>query len=245
MIRIAMWCGPRNISTALMRAWENRTDTIVVDEPFYAHYLASTGLQHPGYDEILASQPTAWRQVADALSGPINSDATIFYQKHMCHHLPPNPDHEWMDSMRHAFLIRDPARMINSYVAARERLDDIADLGLDKQLALFKEVKAKTGKTPPVIDSKDVLMNPQGMMKALCAALDVPYDEAMLSWPAGARESDGVWAPHWYGSVEKSTGFAPYKDSSADVAPEYRDILNECMPLYDALYSQRLTPLTV
>ena len=240
-IFIAMWSGPRNISTALMRAWENRADTAVIDEPFYAHYLHQTGSIHPGQEAIMASQPTNWQDVAKAITQPPATGEKIYYQKHMSHHLLNNIDHGWMDGMRHAFLIREPAAMIKSYVAARERLDHADDLGLATQVRLFNEIKEKTGETPAVIDSVDVLKNPKGMLQTLCKKLNVPFDEAMLSWPAGKRASDGVWAPYWYGSVEQSTGFAPYKEKEVTIDPEYADILAECMPHYETLYDVRLT----
>ena len=203
-----MWSGPRNLSTALMRSFENRADCTVSDEPFYATYLAQTGLDHPMRDEVLASQPTNWREVAAALTGPAPGDAPLWYQKHMTHHMLPQFGHEWLAECRNAFLIRDPARVLASYVRSRETVT-LADIGVVQQSELFDRVADRLGHAPPVIDAADVLANPARTLGALCAALQIAFDPAMLSWPPGKRASDGVWAPAWYASVEASTGFSP------------------------------------
>ncbi len=233
-VRIAMWSGPRTLSTALMRSWGNRRDTVVVDEPFYAYYLAATGLDHPGRDDILASQPNDWHTVVRRLtSDPLPPGATIGYQKHMTHHVLPEVDLDALAGLRHAFLIRDPRRLLASYAKVREQ-PTLADLGLQQQVALFRRFGG------PVVDADDLLRDPAGRLRALCAALDVPFDPAMLHWPAGPRDTDGVWAPYWYASVEASTGFGPYREGSAEVPPHLEDLAGACRPYYDELASRRI-----
>jgi hypothetical protein len=228
-VRIAMWSGPRNLSTATMRAWENRPDTVVVDEPLYAYYLAATGLDHPGRDAVIASQPTDWRAVVAALTeAPLPEPATIQYQKHMTHHVLPDVDLATLAPLRHAFLTRDPRRVLASYARVREQ-PTLADLGLPQQVALFRRFGG------PVVDSDDLLRDPETALRRLCAALDVPFDAAMLAWPAGPRDSDGVWAPHWYASVEASTGFGPYRETPPDLPEHLQPLAEACRPYYDEL----------
>ncbi len=240
-IRIAMWSGPRNISTALMRSWGSRVDTVVVDEPLYAFYLSETGLPHPGREDILESQATDWETVAKQLSGSILGDKRIFYQKHMAHHMLPNVGRMWLSdtSFRHAFLIREPRAMLASLakVIPNPRVEDT---GLPQQVELFERTSKRRETVPPVIDSKDVLENPEGMLRALCISLGVPFDPAMLTWESGPRETDGVWAKHWYESVERSTGFEPPRNETADLPLNLESVLKECQPYYDRLYPHRL-----
>ena len=205
-IRVAMWSGPRNISTALMRSFSARSDTAVVDEPFYAAYLAGTGSIHPMRDEVLASQPNDWRQVVKALLGPVPGGKPIYYQKHMTHHMLDSFGREWMGSMRNAFLIRDPTAVLASYALKRTEIA-LADIGIVQQRELFEREADRLGSAPPVIEGSDVLANPGGTLQRLCEALDISYTNAMLSWAPGRRDSDGVWAPAWYESVERTTGF--------------------------------------
>ena len=222
-IRIAMWSGPRNISTAMMRSWENRPDCTVVDEPFYACYLHETGLPHPGREAIVASQSVdreeVFRQLAEQ---PVATP--IFYQKHMTKHMPPGMDMAWCAGLQHCFLIRDPAEVIVSYLKRMPSVDE-HDIGIARQAELFREISSVTGKPPCVIDAADVLRDPNAVLASLCESLDVDYlPDSMLSWPPGRRESDGVWAPYWYRNVEKSTGFKRYERSVAKVPEEYREI---------------------
>ncbi|MDX1481011.1 MAG: hypothetical protein R3315_05000, partial [Woeseiaceae bacterium] len=214
--RIAMWSGPRNISTALMRAWENRPDCVVVDEPFYAHYLHATGIDHPGREQVLRSQPLDWRIVVNELRAPLPDGCSIHYQKHMAHHLLSGMEGDWLDDLTHAFLIRDPQAMVASYARSRDAVT-AADLGLHRQVAIWKRVRERSGREPPVVDSRDVLEQPERMLQRLCSALGVGFDDAMLSWPAGPRESDGAWAPYWYASVQASTGFRPFAERAFDL----------------------------
>lgn len=234
-----MWSGPRNISTAMMRAWENRPDTAVCDEPLYAHYLLKTGLDHPGREEVIASQPTDWRAVVATLTGPPPGGQAVFYQKHMTHHLLPDIDREWLDGVVNCFLIRDPREVLASY--ARTRSNPTADdLGFARQMEIFEFVRSRTGRVPAVLDSRDVLENPRRMLGLLCDAVGVPFSETMLTWPPGRRATDGVWARHWYASVEASTGFAPYRQRSPVIADALRTICEPCEPHYRRLYELRL-----
>ncbi|MEM7422335.1 MAG: HAD family hydrolase [Pseudomonadota bacterium] len=237
-VRIAMWSGPRNISTAMMRSWDTRGDCTVVDEPFYAAYLAATGLDHPMRTEILASQQTDWSAVSDACAR--GGDAPITYQKHMCQHMIPDAPLDWMASARHAFLIRPPGEVAVSF---GEKWDGFGpeDLGFRRQAELFERAAALAGKPPPVVEARDVLTDPEGMLRALCAALDVPLDPAMLSWAPGRRETDGVWATHWYGAVERSTGFGAPRPA-APVPQELQDIVGACQPHYQQMWDYRLRP---
>lgn len=239
-VRIAMWSGPRNISTATMRAFENRTDTEVVDEPFYACYLAKTGADHPMRAEVLASQPQDWRDVVAALTGPAPGDCAVFYQKHMTHHMLPEIGRDWIDGMSNAFLIRAPEDVLASYAEVRgeARLEDI---GLVEQHELFERACDRLGAAPPVIDARDVLADPAGVLGALCAALGIPFETRMLSWPAGRRATDGVWAPAWYASVERSTGFAaPGETTRPPLNDALRRVADAATPLYQALWRHRL-----
>lgn len=244
-IRIAMWSGPRNLSTAMMRAFENRADCVVSDEPFYAAYLAATGLDHPMRAEVLQSQPTAWQEVAASLAGPVspsaeNAPAAIWYQKHMTHHMLPAFGLDWMGGFRHAFLIRAPARVLNSYAAKREAVA-LTDIGLVRQVELFDRFANDTGAAPPVVDSDDLLRDPEGILRSLCAALAIPFDRAMLHWPKGRRASDGVWAPAWYGSVEQSTGFTGEAGAGLPSLPDHlQHIADAALPYYERLAAHRI-----
>lgn len=236
-LRLAMWSGPRNLSTALMRSFENRPDCSVVDEPLYAAYLHLTGLDHPGRDDVLRSQPTDWRVVLDELtSGEVTT--VVQYQKHMTHHLLPQMDRSLLSGLSHAFLIRDPERVLTSYAKVREE-PTLEDLGLPQQVELFETFGG------PVVDAADVLRAPRATLTALSAAVGLAFDEAMLSWPPGPRDTDGVWAPHWYAGVHASTGFAPYSPGSGDPLPDrLQPLLERCRPYYEALAPYRLSPTT-
>ena len=237
-----MWSGPRNLSTALLRSWGSRPDTAVVDEPLYAVYLAATGRAHPAREAVLASQPSSWRTVAAALTGPVPGGAPVWYQKHMAHHLLPHVGRDWLDdpSFRHAFLVRDPAAMVVSLDRVTPD-PTLADTGLPQQVELFERVRQRDGRPPPVVDAADVLRDPPSALRALCAALDLPFDAAMLSWSPGPRDTDGVWAAHWYGSVRQSTGFDPPRDEPVAVPARLAPLVDACRPLYDSLASHRIS----
>ncbi len=235
-----MWSGPRNISTAMMRSWENRPDTQVVDEPFYGFYLKKTGIEHPSRDAILRSMACEWSQVVDQIStAPVSS--SIFYQKHMTHHMLVGYDMSWTKKLRHCFLIRDPELVVNSYVRTRPDMK-ASDVGIQRQAELFTEITELTGHEPPIIDTGDVLQDPRTILNKLCAALELPFSESMLHWPAGKRDSDGVWAPHWYQNVEQSTTFSPYEAREIKLSTSQSEIVQMLRPYYLSLFAKRIRP---
>ena len=240
-VRIAMWSGPRNISTAMMRSFGNRPDTAVVDEPFYAAYLAATGLDHPMREEVIASQPTEWREVAASLTGKVPGGRPIHYPKHMTHHMLEAFGLEWAAACRSAFLIRTPEAVLASYVRKRDAVT-LADIGFVRQREIFEREADRLGAPPPVVEAQDVLRDPRGTLSALCAALGVPFSEAMLAWPAGRRDTDGVWAPAWYDAVERSTGFAPPRREAGlgDLPDPLRRIADAARPHYERLAAFRM-----
>jgi hypothetical protein len=241
-LRIAMWSGPRNVSTAMMRAFGNRADCAVSDEPFYAAYLAATGLDHPMRAEVIASQPTDWRVVAAAMVGPAPGGRALWYQKQMTHHMLPGFGRDWIDGLANAFLIRAPEAVIASYAQKRPGRIALDEIGLPAQLALFERAADRLGHAPPVIDGRDLQADPRGVLSALCAALGLAFDPAMLAWAPGRRASDGVWAPAWYEAVERSTGFAPPRaDPGFDDLPDsLKGVAAAARPLYERLARHRL-----
>ena len=238
-VRIAMWSGPRNISTAMMRAWGNRGDTVVVDEPFYAYYLKATGKQHPGAEEVIATGEIDWRKVVAQLTGAVPNDTSIFFQKQMTHHLLPEVDRRWLDEVTNCFLIRDPREVIASYIKKRED-PALEDLGYVQQTEIFDFVRTRTESLPPVLDAKDVLGNPERMLRLLCDSVGVEFSESMLSWSPGLRETDGVWARYWYGEVAKTTSFQPYRPRHDEVPERLSKIYERCRECYERLYEWRL-----
>jgi hypothetical protein len=240
-IRIAMWSGPRNISTAMMRSFGNRADTSVIDEPFYAAYLAATGIDHPMREESLASQPKDWRVVVEALLGPVPGGREIFYQKHMTHHMVAGFGRDWIAQARNAFLIRAPEDVLLSYAEKREAVT-LDDIGFVSQSELFDREAQRLGHAPPVVHADDVLADPRGTLSELCSALDIPFCGTMLSWPPGRRATDGVWAPVWYGSVERSTGFAVQRKKSprGALSDHLRHIADAARPHYERLVSFKI-----
>ena len=241
-LRLAMWSGPRNISTAMMRAWGGRPDTFVCDEPLYAAYLQVTGRDHPGADAIIAAGETDWRKVADWLTGPVPEGKNVFYQKHMTHHLLPDMGREWLGGLTHCFLIREPGEVITSYIK-KNHDPAIEDLGFTQQAEIFDWVCQRTGTAPPVLDARDVLDHPASVLGRLCERLGVEFlPGAMLSWAPGLRATDGVWAPHWYPEVATSTGFRPYHAKLDAVPDRLRPIYAECQAAYERLYPFRIQP---
>lgn len=237
-MRIAMWSGPRNISTAMMRAWENRGDCVVSDEPLYAHYLAVTGVDHPGRDEVIATGDTNWRRVVAALTGPIPDAQPLWYQKHMCHHLLPGMELDWIDTLSNVLLIRDPTDVVASYLRTRDSVT-AADIGIPQQAALYQHLCAR-GTPPPIIDAGEFLRAPAAHLRALCDLLGISYTARMLHWPAGPRASDGIWAKHWYHAVWQSTGFQAAERENRDLNPAGAAVVAECQPLYAKLYAERM-----
>jgi hypothetical protein len=223
----------------MMRSWGNRPDTFVCDEPLYAHYLLQTRVPHPGADEVIRCHESDWQKVVRWLTESSPPGKTIFYQKHMTHHLLPNIDRGWLNDVTNAFLIREPREVVTSFIkiAGDPKLEET---GLPQQLEIFNWVRARTGRVPPVVDTRDVLENPQRLLHLLCDALDVDFTETMLSWPPGPRETDGVWAKHWYDAVLKSTTFQTYRPKNEPVPPQLTDLLSEAEKIYEQLYEFRL-----
>jgi hypothetical protein len=239
-VRIAMWSGPRNISTAMMRSWENRPDTEVVDEPFYASFLTQSGAIHPYQQEILATQSSDFDTVARELSQGMVPSA-LQYQKQMTHHIPEQADMSWCASLRHCFLIRHPAKVVDSYTRSMGQCD-AADTGIERQYTLYRQLCEISAQNIPVIDSDVLLGSPEPMLKAICKALDVPFYSRMLSWPKGKRDSDGVWAPHWYHSVEDSTGFGKSRNTLPELTAQQQAVADSCMPFYQEMKRLALQP---
>lgn len=232
-LRVAMWSGPRNLSTALMRSFSQRPDCAVVDEPFYAAYLAKTGLDHPMRSEILEGERDAQR-VGDALTAAEFPGKTVYYQKHMLQHMIEGMPRDWMKSVKHVFLIRDPARVIASYSVKREA-PTMADLGFVQQRELFEAAH-----DPIVVEAADIRRAPEAVLSALCEALGIAFTPAMLSWPKGSHPSDGVWGQHWYGAIWNSTGFA---NEETSVRPDIDrpDLMGPAMEIYEEMHAVRLT----
>lgn len=230
-MRIAMWSGPRNLSTAMMYSFGARADCAVSDEPFYAAYLKATGLTHPMQAEILASQPNDVAQVITDCLGPVPGGKAHWYQKHMTHHMVPGMPTDWLDDFVNVYLIRDPARVVASYRAKREN-PELEDLGFTQQLDLLHRFPG------PVIDSSDIRADPERMLKKLCAEIGMPWDDAMLAWPAGGHKDDGAWAPHWYGAVHTSTGF----DGVEKPAPnENGALMDAALPIYQEMVAKKIS----
>ena len=240
-IRIAMWSGPRNLSTAMMRSFGSRADTFVSDEPFYGCFLKTTGADHPMRDDVIASMDCDWDRVMQSLRRDPADGSPVWYQKHMWHHMAGPIGYDDFAGFRHAFLVREPERMIASYLRKREAAA-FENFGMDRQAEFFDREADRLGRAPPVIDANDVLANPKGVLSKLCDALQIPWNPAMLSWAPGRRETDGPWAPHWYGSVEKSTGFGPPETQPVDLPPEAQELADRCRPYYGRLASHRIGP---
>lgn len=238
-LRLAMWSGPRNISTAMMRSWGNRSDSVVCDEPFYAHYLSVTHKDHPGRDEVVAAGPTDWREVVAFLTGDAPDGKTLFYQKQMTHHLLPNISRDWLGSVTNCFLIRHPRDVITSYIKIVPN-PSLEDTGFAQQREIFDWVRTHRGIIPPVIDTVDVLNKPRETLGLLCDALGLDFQESMLAWEPGLRPTDGVWAPHWYKEVETTTAFRPYKPKPDQVPPELSELYEQCLECYETLSAHKL-----
>lgn len=227
-----------------MRSWENRPDTVVVDEPLYAHYLKVTGLDHPGRDEVIAAGETDWRAVVATLLGPapggVPGEVTVFYQKHMAHHLLPGIERGWIARLTNVLLIRDPREVVASYVRSRAEVT-AEDLGLRQQVELYDELVA-AGTPPPVIDARDFLLHPEPYLRAMCRHAGVEFTQLtdrMLAWPPGPRDSDGVWGRYWYDAVWRSTGFAEYRPRAVQLDGPHAAVARDCLPLYHRLHEAR------
>ena len=238
MTRIAMWSGPRNISTALLRSFENRPDCVVYDEPFYAHYLHKTDKDHPMRNEIIKQGNTNWQSVANEITGPIPGGKTIWYQKHMAQHNLPGCDLWWTQKLTNCILIRHPKDVMLSYIKKFE-ITSVDQLGYRHQVELFIMLK-NMDREPIVLDAADILKDPKNMLKKLCGKLGIPFYIEMLSWLAGPRESDGIWGRHWYSRVEASVGFQPYDKKKGELPLKYQDIYTASLENYKKLYLDRL-----
>ena len=233
--RLACWSGPRNISTATMRAWENRDDCEVVDEPLYAWYLAHTGLDHPAREEVIAAGETDWRLVVESLTGPWPGGPALQYQKHMAQHLVPALPRDWIGQLRNVLLIRDPAAVVSSYLRSRASVTP-EDIGVLQQLELHEQL----GPEVPVVDAADFLRQPEAYLRWLCTYAGVEFTPSMLSWRAGPRESDGVWAPYWYDAVLASTGFQPYRPRQVELHGAALAAAEQSQPDYQRLHAVRV-----
>jgi hypothetical protein len=238
-LRIAVWSGPRNISTAMMRSWENRGDCAVSDEPLYAAYLATTGLDHPMREDVITAGDTDWRSVVRTLLGPAPDEQPIWYQKHMTHHLLPGMDRAWVGKLANVLLIRDPREVVASYLKARTTVTP-EDIGLPQQIELFDMLDA-AGTPPPIIDAGDFLSAPEAHLRVLCELLGIDFSDRMLQWPPGPRATDGVWAPHWYARVRESTGFESSPASlEIHLSVTGARVADACVPHYQRLHALRM-----
>ena len=236
---IAMWSGPRNLSTALMRSFENRLDTTVIDEPCYAHFLQKTGVEHPGKQEVLRSQSTKWEEVVTLCTGKIPNNKSIWYQKHMAQHNLEGYDIRWIKKIKNCLLIRNPKYVIASY--NREYpIRDVSLLGYLQQENIIALLQRENNETPPIIDATDLLRSPKKILEKLCSRLGIEFSDRMLSWPAGKRDTDGVWGSHWYKGVEKSVGFLSYKKKDIKLSKELVPIYENCMISYEKMYENRI-----
>jgi len=223
----------------MMRAWGNRADTAVIDEPFYAYYLERTGKEHPGAEEVIAHGEIDWRKIVNQLTDAVPSGKPIFFQKQMVHHLLPEIDRGWMADLTNCFLIRDPREVILSYIKKNPE-PTLEDLGFVQQLKIFDFVRGQANSVPTIVDAKDVLQNPERTLRLLCETIGVSFDAAMLSCPPGLRDTDGIWAKHWYDEVARSTSFQPYTPREGVVPERLREIYEQCRECYDRLYQYRL-----
>ena len=236
---VAMWSGPRNISTALMRSFENRSDCFVSDEPFYASFLYKTDFSHPLRDKIIESGNTDYNKIIKYLTGSIPESKKIWYQKHMAHHIFLDADITWIKNITNCFLIRHPSDVIRSYLKKNE-IDSVEQLGYIQQIHIYKFLSKNFGIFPIIIDTKDLLQDPQKMLIKVCKILKIKFDTNMLSWPLGFRKTDGIWSQHWYQNVANSTGFKPYIENSSVIPFKYQSIYAQCLEQYELLYQNRI-----
>lgn len=231
-IRINSWSGPRNVSTALMRSFAQRPDTRAVDEPLYGHYLLTTGAPHPGRDELIEELETdASKVISDLILGPC--ERPVLFMKQMVHHLTPDLDMRFLNECVNVLLIRDPAEVISSLVNQLPE-PTMRDVGLERQARLFRELRER-GQEPPVIEARQLLLDPEHVLRQLCERVGLSWDAEMLSWPVGRQPEDGPWARYWYDNLERSTGFAPYRPRTTEVPDSCQELLQRCQVYYDEL----------
>ena len=229
---VAMWSGPRNISTAMMRSWENRSDTVVVDEPFYAHFLKETGIDHPMASEVIATGNTDFKDIIEKLRQAPASG--IFYQKHITTHWMEYFPVDWLSDINHVFLIREPVRVVASYAIKRQNMTEF-DLGYAQQANLFDIICKQQETAPAVIDSARFLDDPNSQLRALCEHLQIDFEDTMLHWPSGKRNSDGIWGAHWYDAVTTSTGFGPANSKPLNLSDDQQRVADLCQPYYETM----------
>ena len=237
--RVAMWSGPRNISTALMYSFENRSDCHATDEPLYASFLLKSGTPHPGAKEVIENNESEVGKIITTLTGPIPHEKQIWYQKHMCHHLPPDSNISWIDNFKNCFLIRDPREVLLSLSKITDSID-LLSTGLPQQLTIFRHVIKSSEKIPPVIDSADVLEDPESILSVLCESIGIPFSKRMLSWEPGPRDCDGLWGKYWYDSVWKSSGFSPPTPKDGELSEHLHSVLEESTMIYQELREMRI-----
>ena len=237
--RVAMWSGPRNISTALMYSFENRSDCYATDEPLYASFLLKSGTPHPGAEEVIENNEAQVGKIITTLTGPIPDEKQIWYQKHMCHHLPPDSDISWIDNLKNCFLIRHPREVLLSLSKITDSID-LLSTGLPQQLTIIRHVIKSSGKIPPVIDSSDVLEDPESILSVLCESIGIPFSKRMLSWEPGPRNCDGLWGKYWYDSVWKSSGFSPPTPKDGELSEHLHSVLEESTMIYQELREMRI-----
>lgn len=242
--RLAVWSGPRNLSTALMRSFSSRGDTVVSDEPFYAAYLERTGEEHPGREKILASQAVDWREVARELAeGAPPERRGVWMQKQMSKHMVPEMLGEWLLNLEHVFLLRHPGRVITSYLKVLPEME-LADTGLPWQVALLDYIRRETGDAPPAIRAEDLRMKPEGTLRALCGALGLEWDGRMLEWEAGPHSRDGVWGEYWYGNTWATTGFDRGVTPEREPPVPEAEFFDEALEMHARLEELAIEPLT-
>ena len=225
-----MWSGPRNLSTALMRSFENREDTKVWDEPFYAYYLKETKKNHPLANEIINKYETNLEKIIDLVT---EENDFIYFQKHMSHHIINKIPINWITKGINCFLIRHPKEVLLSYIQKNDLIDS-NDLGYPAQLRLFNYIKTSNKKIL-VIDAKDLSEKPEIILKKICKKINIPFTEKMLNWPKGRRDSDGIWEKIWYKNVKSSTSFNKILNKEYEIPKKYNHIYNECLKIYDQL----------
>ena len=232
-MKLAVWSGPRNISTAMMYAFGNHPDFAAWDEPFYAPYLACTGLDHPMAKTILATHETDPARVADTLSGPVPGGKKHWYLKHMPHHMLDGFPLDWAADCVNIHLIRHPARVIASYAEKRQE-PTLDDIGFEAQVAIYNRFPG------PVIDSADIRQDPEAMLRKLCEIIGLDWNPAILSWPAGPKGFDGAWAPHWYNAVHQSTGFAAPEGPLPYLPKSLKSLSDLALPHYEKMAARKL-----
>ena len=235
-----MWSGPRNLSTALMRSFENRTDTAVIDEPFYAYFLKQTNLNHPGKNEIISTLDSNWDNIVLKITGQIPQNKSIWYQKHMAQHNLEGCDLNWIKSFHNCILIRDPKYVIPSY-NKEYPLSDEKLLGYCQQLNLIRILEDEESITPPIFDATDILEKPEQALKKICISVGIRFSQKMLKWPKGKRKSDGIWAKYWYRNVENSSGFQPFQKKNIIIDKRLTPLYDKCLVSYNSMYEKRIT----